>query len=267
MPIYQSSRGSAKKTSIGLSNLAWLVILVSGMISFGILLSIAMVPSIYDSSNGPGTNSILTKHDSRSIKTKILEWLPKQHNHLLDHMPDNSVNVKPDFSHTFWTPIDLDVTDPGVDPMVVLCQLNFKEYSENPHMYSMFRDFVGISNCIGRNRKRERLSVLVDEIKSEAGGNNLNNRAINPTGFVFHESRVGSTLVANLLGSNPWAMVFSESAPAANALLHCSLCSREENVKLFRDIVTVMGRSPYHKEMYFKFQSITTTKIEIALEV
>lgn len=32
-------------------------------------------------------------------------------------------------------------------------------------------------------------------------------RVVYPTGFIFHESRVGSTLVANMLASNPWAMV------------------------------------------------------------
>jgi hypothetical protein len=45
---------------------------------------------------------------------------------------------------------------------------------------------------------------------SSAGGakrgnkNSVVYRSIPPTGFVFHESRVGSTLVANILASNPW---------------------------------------------------------------
>jgi hypothetical protein len=77
---------------------------------------------------------------------------------------------------------------------------------------------------------------------------------------------VGSTLVANTLASDPFSMVFSESAPAANALLHCDSCTRERNVQLFRDVVTLMGRSPIHKRLFFKFQSITSTKMEIALE-
>eukprot|EP01035_Chromulina_nebulosa_P026497 gene26497-34697_t len=91
-------------------------------------------------------------------------------------------------------------------------------------------------------------------------------RIVKPTGFVFHESRVGSTLVANSLASDPWSMVFSESAPTANALLHCNQCSKDIKIKIFRDVVTLMGNSPFHKRMFFKFQSIVTTEMEIVLE-
>ena len=105
-----------------------------------------------------------------------------------------------------------------------------------------------------------------------------------PSGFVFHESRVGSTLVANSLAANPWNMVFSESDPPSGntvqhqmksnfypsnsllnmftlnsshlnyrsffcdcdvaALLHCGACTEEQNVQLFRDVLTVMGTTP-----------------------
>jgi len=242
-------------------NFTGLLLLVSGMIMFGVLMSFSMVPSIYESSNGPGVNSILTKHDIRPMKEKILEWLPKHHDNLVDHL-DEADDAKPDWNQKFWTPIDLDVSN---DPMVTLCKLNFKEYSENPHMYSMFGDFVNLSNCMGSNRRRERLSVLMKEIRES--DNSTTARVVKPTGFVFHESRVGSTLVANLLGSDPWSMIFSESAPAANALLHCSGCSKQQNIAIFRDVVTLMGRSPFHKRLFFKFQSITTTRMEIALEV
>ncbi len=92
-------------------------------------------------------------------------------------------------------------------------------------------------------------------------------RYIEPTGFVFHESRVGSTLVANNLASDPFSLVFSESSPTANALMHCIACTRQQEVQLFRNIVHLMGRSPFHKSLFFKFQSITSTKMEIALEV
>ena len=84
---------------------------------------------------------------------------------------------------------------------------------------------------------------------------------------MFHESRVGSTLVANNLGSDPFSLIFSESTPTANALLHCPVCTRQQSVQLFRDIVTLMGKSPIHKSLFFKFQSIASTKMEIVLEV
>jgi hypothetical protein len=84
---------------------------------------------------------------------------------------------------------------------------------------------------------------------------------------MFTKSRVGSTLVANFLASDPWSLVFSESTPIANAILHCESCALERKVQLFRDVVLLMGRSPFHHRLFFKFQSITCTKMDIALLV
>jgi hypothetical protein len=198
-----------------------------------------------DLTAGPSTNSIL--HDphkvysARALSQKILEWLPKHHHAAVQGLGEAE---QPDYAQEFWTPIDVDVSH---DSIITLCKLNFKAYSGSPHLYPMFKDLEGNSACIGANRRREKLSVLMKEIKDQAGtaGGNV----IEPTGFVFHESRVGSTLVANTLASDPYSMVFSESAPAANALLHCNTCTRERNIELFRDVVTLMGRSPIHKHL------------------
>ena len=144
------------------------------------------------------------------------------------------------------------------DPVVTLCKLDFKSYAKSPHSFSMFKSLVAASNCDSSRTKKERLSSLRKNI--------LNNEK-EPSGFVFHESRVGSTLTANLLASNPNHMVFSESDPPATVLLHCDDCSRERQIQLFRDILFVMGSSPIHQKYFFKFQSITSTKMDIALEV
>ena len=172
--------------------------------------------------------------------------------------------VFPHWEEEVWTPIDLDVSS---DSFVVLCRLDYKKYWENPHSYPMFRDLVAMSGCHGKNRRRERMSVLLKEIEKERQAGSPKGRVVSPTGFVFHESRVGSTLVANLLASDPWTLVFSESAPMANAILHCDSCTTEMQLQLFRDIATLMGRSPYHKRLFFKFQSATTMKIMTALKV
>lgn len=170
----------------------------------------------------------------------------------------------PDWSREFWTPIDVEVNP--VDPMVIMCHLDFQKHWKDPSASPMFKDLVGISNCVGTNRRRERLSVLLEEVRHLQASGAL--KVTPPTGFVFHESRVGSTLVANMLAADPFALVFSESAPLANAILHCgSMCSRAQQVQLFRDVATLMGASPIHNKFYAKFQSITTTKMDIALEV
>jgi hypothetical protein len=110
------------------------------------------------------------------------------------------------------------------------------------------------------------MSAIKKEIKWEESLGKPKSRMIPPTGFIFHESRVGSTLVANLLGSDPFNMVFSESAPPSSVLLRCKDCSHEDKVARFRDTLLAMGRSPTHKRVFFKFQSVTTQHMKIALE-
>lgn len=216
-----------------------------------------------ESTGGPSTNSIIRAEQAllgngKSLSEKIREWLPGHHS---VHAPDSEMVMLPDWTQEFWTPIDVDVSE---DPMVILCKLNFQQYFESPHSSPMFRDLEGKSRCMGTNRRREKMSVLLEEIKSAQG--TPAGHVIAPSGFVFHESRVGSTLIANLLASDPYALVFSESTPIANAILHCTSCSHEQHVQLFRNVLTLMGRSPIHTKLFVKFQSITTTKIQIALE-
>ena len=235
--------------------------IISCLVVTGVFFCATMVPD--ELKNGPSTNSILSDHREsllgRSLSQKIMDWLPKHHNALSSA---GSLDV-PDYSQEFWSPIDVDVSH---DSVITLCKLNFKAYSQSPHLYPMFKDLEANSACVGTNRRREKMSVLLKEVDEQQRAAGSGGNVIQPTGFVFHESRVGSTLVANTLASDPFSMVFSESAPAANALLHCETCSRERNVKLFRDVVTLMGRSPIHKRLFFKFQSITSTKMDIALE-
>lgn len=232
--------------------------MLSAMITVGILYSIVMVPYSNPQGGVLSSNSVPAER-SESLSQKILDWLPRG---LASHQSPEELDLYPDWSQEFWSPIDVDVTS---DPTITLCKLNFKQYSESPHAYPMFRDLISMSNCRGSNKRRESLSVLMKEISDKKGL--LDGRIIAPTAFVFHESRVGSTLVANTLASDPFSMVFSESAPAANALLHCRTCTLERNIEIFRDVITLMGRSPIHRHLFFKFQSITSTKMHIALQV
>jgi hypothetical protein len=255
------NRPHAKPKNAGSSSFLWMLFLLCSLIVFGVLFCASMVPNEQENERGPGTNSIITKQDNRSLRQKILDWLPRHHEHLVEHLPEEAESI-PDWNTEFWSPVDVDISN---DPMVTLCKLNFKEYSENPHLYAMSKFVEELSRCVGKNRRRERLRVLIQELKDKDG--TPEGRYIKPNGFIFHESRVGSTLVANTLASDPWSMVYSESSPPANALLHCTSCTREQSIEIFRDVVTLMGRSPFHKRLFFKFQSITTTKMEIALEV
>lgn len=61
-------------------------------------------------------------------------------------------------------------------------------------------------------------------------------------------------------------MVFSESDPPMKALMSCQGCTLEQHKTLFQEIVRLMGYSTYHKSLFFKFQSLTVTSMNIALE-
>ena len=183
------------------------------------------------------------------------QWLGKE-----PIVPD-----RPNFDLEHWTPVS--ITSFSHDPQFQLCKLNFEAYTEEgPHKLPMFKDLVSASKCKGKNSKTMRMSEIKKEMKMEETSGKPRSTMIPPTGFIFHESRVGSTLVANLLGADPFNMVFSEAAAPASVLLHCHGCSHEDKINRFRDTILAMGRSPTHKRVFFKFQSLTTTQIKIALE-
>lgn len=135
---------------------------------------------------------------------------------------------------------------------VVFCKLDTEMYSRDPSLTPMFKDLVKKSSCGGANTR----TVSLRSVSSM-------NSQLQPNGFVFHQSRVGSTLVANLLGSSHDHLVFSESAPPAACVLHCNGCTDNRKVHLLRVILNAMGNSATHKKLFFKFQSANTPLMEL----
>lgn len=97
-------------------------------------------------------------------------------------------------------------------------------------------------------------------------------KVLNLTGVVFHESRCGSTLVANALAAmNPTEnRVFSESAPPIAALKticgdNYHYCSVHQAAQILSDTMYLMARSndAREKRVYFKIQSIGSRNIEV----
>jgi len=146
----------------------------------------------------------------------------------------------------------IDINTHMEDPEVKLCRLDFKAYTANPSRIPMFKDLLRRSVCSGAHVMTKRLSDLkvADEV-------------VAPTGFVFHQSRCGSTLTANLLGADPLNLVFSESNPPAAVALHCSHCSEAQKIEYLRAVVRGMGNSHRHRRLFFKFQSANTPMIEL----
>ncbi|CAN0198873.1 unnamed protein product, partial [Ectocarpus sp. 8 AP-2014] len=76
-----------------------------------------------------------------------------------------------------------------------------------------------------------------------------------PTGFIFHETRCGSTLVANMLASVETNVMWSESTGPWKVMHTCPKCHKEQIVPWLRVIMDAMTRSARHDHFYFKFQS------------
>jgi len=123
----------------------------------------------------------------------------------------------------------------------------------------MFRDLV-YQSCKYENMIRYDLKKIVERAKAiDDSGVHV----IEPTAFVFHESRCGSTLVANALTAmNPEEhRVYSESQPPLQAMHACGMngerCPLERAAELLQDVIYLMGRSndPKEKKMFFKIQS------------
>ena len=141
----------------------------------------------------------------------------------------------------------------------------------------MFRDLVSKS----RNCEKTRIRVPLKEIAALAREMDETNhrqpasrkvpKPLNISAVVFHESRCGSTLVANtLIGMNPAQhRVYSESPPPVTAMKICgdeySGCTKQQAAALLRDVLYMMGRTndPNEERVFFKIQSIGSRHMEV----
>jgi hypothetical protein len=97
-------------------------------------------------------------------------------------------------------------------------------------------------------------------------------KALNLTAVAFHESRCGSTLVANsMIAMDPAKhRTYSESPPPVYVLRQLcgegfTRCSLDQAATVLRDVVYMMSRTddPREERVFFKFQSISSKYIEV----
>jgi hypothetical protein len=95
--------------------------------------------------------------------------------------------------------------------------------------------------------------------------------ALPPRGFIFHLSRCGSTLAAQLLAALPQNLVLSE-APPIDQLLNLQRCdptlTRERRVAQFRGLIHALSR-PRHRDerqVFIKFDSWHMLELPLILE-
>ena len=167
-----------------------------------------------------------------------------------------AISMQPEF-----LPLDVDLKDGNsADPLVTMCDLatGMAKYSAAPHDYPKYRDVVSASKC-GTTKSTARLAALVGRVDAAT--------ALAPTAFIFHESRVGSTLISNMLAADPRSLVFSESRPPADVLFHCPTCTDAQRARHLRAVLTLMGSNAAgrYDRLFFKFQSILTQQMHVVL--
>lgn len=91
---------------------------------------------------------------------------------------------------------------------------------------------------------------------------------IAPTGFVFHVSRCGSTLLAALLGRLTGALVLSEPGPVDSLLRAGPRLGRERQIRLLRAMLFALGqsRAPGQDRLFVKFDAWNTLQLPLIRE-
>lgn len=140
------------------------------------------------------------------------------------------------------------------------CQLDWDKHKSDPAGVPMFKDLIHASPKCQRTTFDYDLWQSVQEAKAYDANNETNTHAMSPKGLVFHESRCGSTLVANSLAAfDPdTTRVYSESGPPIDAAKAYSSAYQTQSVQLMQDVLYMMGRTsnPLEENLFFKIQSI-----------
>ena len=167
---------------------------------------------------------------------------------------------------SIWVPIattERRYGDEGVRWSVTLCLVDYDLYWREPHAISKFTNLQQKSGCGAASRRREvRLADAAREARAAAA-------PLRPSAFIFHESRVGSTLAANLLAAVPHHLVYSEGM----RLPESRRASRRAALDAVRDYVALLGspttadgaRSP-HTKLFIKFQSAVSARMVDVLD-
>ena len=130
----------------------------------------------------------------------------------------------PPLSLDGWTPIRVHWRD---EPVVEWCWMDGLAFSDPFFVQTVERAFTTPFSLLFR---RETPLDALDEIEP----------GLDPSGFVFHVSRCGSTLVSGMLAAVPQHLVLSEPLPFDHILR--ADASEDDKVRWLRSIVSALGR-------------------------
>jgi hypothetical protein len=154
------------------------------------------------------------------------------------------------------------------------CTLDWSLHKKDPSSYPMFRDLVENSKgCDKRHRITDvNIRDLVKLAREVDASPDAETNVLDLSAVVFHESRCGSTLTANIFAAVDPAghRVYSESTPPLQVLNQVcgedhSICDTKVAASVLQDVIYVMRRSNDSNEAraFFKIQSVGTRNLSV----
>lgn len=142
------------------------------------------------------------------------------------------------------------------------CHIDWKLQQKAPHKVPMFNDLIRQSKMCDSTMVTVDLWDLATQAKAYDAKLKSEISVVPPTGVIFHESRCGSTLVANLLaGFAPEkTRVYSENSVQLNAIMACdgNPCNPDLHAKLIQDVFYLSGRSVHTETFDYVFYKISS---------
>lgn len=142
------------------------------------------------------------------------------------------------------------------------CTLSFDIQKQDPTSVPMFRHLVQKSDACKKQRYRVDIKSFARFARKKDSENLTSATALSMAGAIFHESRCGSTVIANALQvMDPKRhRVYSEAQPEMVTNFCGSsyeYCSKEQASELLQDVLYIMSRSSDADEekVFFKFHS------------
>jgi hypothetical protein len=151
-----------------------------------------------------------------------------------------------------WVPIRIDwkASPPEVD----WCHLGIERFTDSFFDQTIERRLRDPFALLFRHRTP--LDVLADRARRYPG--------IPPAGFIFHMSRCGSTLIAQMLAALPQTVVISEAEPI-NAILRAPGIDDDRRIAWLRGMVAALGQPRLGVERHLVIKFDCWNILDIAL--
>jgi hypothetical protein len=162
------------------------------------------------------------------------------------------------------------VTESYAGVMGDFCELNFTAQKNDPTSVPMFRHLVQKSPTCKELRYRVNMKDFVELARKHDAKSDSESKAMPLGGVIFHESRCGSTLIANALQamSPQQHRVYSEAQPEMAANLcgdSFQYCSKQQAAELLKDVIYAMSRTSDADEerLFIKFHSDNSRNLQV----